>query len=338
MKGLKRTLEFIKEGRSDHPPFHPIIMRWAAKYDGVRYRDFCTVPEAKCHAMIKCARDFGIDWVTVMSDPWAEASAFGIRVEYPEDSLPVDKAGHPADARSASLLNKYDPLKNERCRNRLVEISEYRKQCGDEYFIVGWVEGAVAEYVDLRGASDASVDFYTDPDAVKETLDTIIDCAMEFISLQIKAGAHCIGIGDAFCSQIGPELFNEFAMNREKILVDHIHREGALAKLHICGNTSAILQGMISTGADIIDVDHLVPSIKNFASLLGSGQVFSGKSDPVTIIQNGSAETIEMSVKQDYIDSAGRCIVSAGCEITPETTNENMLTFRKSAEMLHSDR
>jgi len=335
MKGLERTLEFIKEGRSDRPPFHPIIMRWASKYAGVRYRDFCTVPEAKCYAMIKCARDFGIDWVTVMSDPWAEASAFGIRIEYPEDSLPVDKGGHPADARSASLLKKYDPLKNERCKNRLVEISEYKKQCGDEYFIVGWVEGAVAEYVDLRGASNASIDFYTDPDSVKKTLDTIIDCALEFISLQIKAGAHCIGIGDSFCSQIGPELFYEFAISREKILVDHIHRQGALAKLHICGNTSAILPGMISTGADIIDVDHLVPSMKNFASLLGPGQVFSGKSDPVTVIQNGSAESIEMSVKQDNIDSAGRCIVSAGCEITPETTYDNMHAFRRYAELLN---
>ncbi len=332
MTGLERTLSFIKHGHSDHAPFHPIIMRWAAKYAGVRYRDFCTSPEAKCHAMIKCARDFGIDWVTVMSDPWAEASAFGIVIDYPEESLPIDKGGHPADAKSASLIKKYDPLKNERCRNRLVEIENYRKWCGDEYFIVGWVEGAVAEYVDLRGASNASVDFFMEPEAVGKTLDTIVDCAMEFITLQIKAGAHCIGIGDAFCSQIGPELFNEFAIKREKILVDHIHKEGALAKLHICGDTSSILTGMISTGADIIDVDHLVPSMRDFAYLLGPSQVFSGKSDPVTVIQNGSAELIRQSVVSDYKDCSGRCIVSAGCEITPGTSNENMFLFSKAAE------
>ncbi len=181
-------------------------MRWAAKYAGVKYREFCTVPLAKCHAMIRCAKDFGIDWVTVMSDPWAEASAFGIEIDYPEDSLPLIKADIPSDARSASLLKKYNPLKNERCRNRLAEIKEFRKQCDNEYFIVGWVEGAIAEYVDLRGASNASVDFCLDPESMEKTLDTIVECAMEFISLQIKAGAHCIGIGDAFCSQIGPEL------------------------------------------------------------------------------------------------------------------------------------
>ena len=51
-------------------------------------------------------------------------------------------------------------------------------------------------------------------------MDIIVECAMDFISLQIKAGAHCIGIGDAFCSQIGPELYNQFAFERQKKLVD----------------------------------------------------------------------------------------------------------------------
>jgi uroporphyrinogen decarboxylase len=283
--------------------------------------------------MIRCAKDFSIDWVTVMSDPWAEASAFGIEIEYPEDSLPVDKGGHPADARAASLLKRYNPLRNERCINRLKEIEIFRQKSGDEYFIVGWVEGAIAEYVDIRGASNASVDFFLDPVSMEKTLDTIVESAMEFISLQVKAGAHCIGIGDAFCSQIGPELYNNYAFSREKVLVDHIHNEGALAKLHICGDTSSILPGMIKTGADIIDIDHLVPSMSDYSALLSPVQVFSGKSDPVTVIQDGNEEQIFRSVQKDHMDSGGRCIVSAGCEITPGTTAENMKLFRRAAEL-----
>jgi uroporphyrinogen decarboxylase len=334
MTGIERTMAFLEGGNSDMPPFHPIIMRWAAKYAGVMYRDFCTIPTAKCHAMIKCAEDFGIDWVTVMSDPWAEASAFGIQVDYPEDSLPVDTGGHLPDAVSASMLKRYDPAKSGRCANRIAEIAEFKKKVGDELFIVGWVEGPVAEYVDLRGASNASVDFLMDPEPVEKAMDLIIGCAMDFISLQIKAGAHCIGIGDAFCSQIGPELYNRYARARQKKLVDHIHGEGAIAKLHICGNTASILPGMISTGADIVDVDHLVPSMADFAALLKPNQVFSGKSDPVSVIQSGSMETIFRSVTSDYIDAGKRCIVSAGCEITPETSVESMNLFKDSARNL----
>ena len=327
MTGLERTLSFIKGETVDHPPFHPIIMRWAAKYAGIKYRDFCLDPSSKCLAMIRCAKDFNIDWVTVMSDPWTEASAFGIQVEYPEDNLPIDRAGHFPDANSVSLAKHYDPLLSIRCNNRLCEIREFRATMKDELFVVGWIEGPVAEYVDLRGASNASVDFLLEPDAVERSMDMIIDCAIEFISLQIRAGAHCIGIGDAFCSQIGPELYNQFAFRRQKRLVDHIKNEGALAKLHICGNTESILPLMIDTGADIIDIDHLVPSMSDFLPFLAPGQVFSGKADPVTIIQDGTKDKINSTVNEDLRQVKGRCIVSAGCEITPGTSVENMKWF-----------
>jgi MtaA/CmuA family methyltransferase len=334
MNGLERTMAFINGESVDYPPFHPIIMRWAAKYAGVKYRDFCTVPSAKCDTMIRCARDFGIDWVTVMSDPWAEASAFGIVVEYPEDSLPVDTGGHLPDAGAASVIKHYSPLENKRCSNRISEIKEFRKNVGNELFIVGWVEGPVAEYVDLRGATNASLDLLLEPDLTGKAMDIIVECAMEFISLQVRAGAHCIGIGDAFCSQIGPDLYEQFAFIRQKKLVEHIHDEGAIAKMHICGNTESILERIMMTGADIIDIDHLVPSMSDFAVSLKPGQVFSGKSDPVTVIQAGSPELINRSVTKDFNDSGKRCIVSAGCEITPETSTGNMKVFKDSARNL----
>ena len=37
-----------------------------------------------------------------------------------------------------------------------------------------------------------------------------------------------------------------------------MHEMGALARLHICGNTSRILADMVQSGADIIDVDWMV--------------------------------------------------------------------------------
>lgn len=251
MNGLERTLYFLRGKAVDHPPFHPIIMRWAAKYAGVKYREFCTDPYTKCKAMILCAHDFDIDWVTVMSDPWAEASAFGVKVEYPEDNLPIDIGGHCPDAQTASSLKHYNPLENRRCMNRLIEIKEFNRQVGKEKFIVGWIEGPVAEYVDL--------------------------------------------------------------------------------------NTESILPGMIKTEADIIDIDHLVPSLADFAPLLGAYQVFSGKSDPVTVIQAGPSELIRQSVISDFKEADGRCIVSAGCEITPETSVENMKNLRDSAVSLNNN-
>lgn len=334
MTGLERTMKFLSGERTDCIPFHPIIMRWAAKYAGVKYRDFCTVPAEKARAMVLCAKDFGIDWVTVMSDPWAEASAFGIAIEYPEDSLPLGKTGLFPDTGSTRHLRKYNPLENARCANRIEEIKIFSRIAGDK-FIVGWIEGPVAEYVDLRGASDASVDFLIEQEAVEEAMSVITESAYDFIELQVKAGAHCIGIGDAFCSQIGPELYHALAFERQKKLVECVHSYGAVAKLHICGDTTSLLGGMINTGADIIDIDHLVTDISSSASILKKHQVLSGKCDPVTVVENGSEETICEAVYRDFSDAGGRCIVSAGCEITPGTSLENMKFFRKAADRLN---
>lgn len=328
MTGRQRTLDFLAGRRTDRPPFHPIIMRWSAQYAGVNYGDFCLNPASKCRASIKCAEDFGMDWVTVLSDPYAEADAFGLPVVYPEDNLPHE-TGHFDSVEALLALKPYDVAANHRTAGRIEEIREYRRITGDRHFVVGWVEGPVAEYSDLRGTTEAAYDFMDEPEAVGQVMDMITEAAKHFITLQVEAGADCIGIGDAFASQIGPALFRELAFHREKALVDHIHSLGAKAKLHICGNTSAILTQMIATGADIIDVDHLVPSMSSFVPLLSPNQFFSGKVDPVSVIQNGSPDEIIAAVREGFEEANGRCIISAGCEITPGTSLQNMRLFRQ---------
>jgi MtaA/CmuA family methyltransferase len=334
MKGLERTLEFVAGNRVDRPPFHPILMRWAARHAGVNYRDYCIDPAAKTHAAIRSAEDFDLDWVTVLSDPWAEASAFGIEIDYPEDNLPVDVGGRLPDAAAAAALHPYRPLEHPRCAGRIEEIRIFRKLVGDSKFIVGWVEGPVAEYADLRGVTEAAMDFLDDPDACRQAMEVIVESALEFITLQIDAGAHCIGIGDAFCSQIGPTLYRELAFPGEKRMIDHIHSLGALAKLHICGNTAPILRDMIATGADIIDVDHLVPDMSLFVGDLAPTQVFCGKTDPVSVIQNGTPAQIAASVRACHAEGRGRVIVSAGCEVPPDTPAANMRAHGEAARSL----
>ena len=92
------------------------------------------------------------------------------------------------------------------------------------------------------------------------------------------------------------------------------------------------MKDMIATGADIIDVDHLVPDMGAFVPFLSPTQVFSGKSDPVSIIQNGTSEQITESVGICRKEAAGRVIVSAGCEVPPDTSLRNMKTFRAAVD------
>lgn len=185
----------------------------------------------------------------------------------------------------------------------------------------------------IRSIGNATdLDFLDDPDSVMKAVNVIVESSLDFITHQVEAGAYAIGIGDAFCSQIGPALYRQFAWEGERRMVEHIHNLGAKAKLHICGNTMAILPDMIRTGADIVDVDHLVTSMAEFVPLLGPNQVLSGSSDPVSVIQDGTPDQILKSVLDCQKQADGRCIVSAGCEITPDTSLANFRSFRAAAD------
>ena len=117
-------------------------------------------------------------------------------------------------------------------------------------------------------------------------------------------------------------------------MVDYAHYLGAMVKLHICGNTTAILPDMIKTGADIIDIDHLVTTMGDFVHLLSEKQVFSGNSDPVSVIKDGTPELIKESVESCFMKTKRRGIVSAGCEIPAETTTDNFTAYMHAAHGL----
>lgn len=57
MTGLQRTMDFLDGRPVDRSPCHPIIMRWAARYGSVKYRDFCLNYQKKCAAMIRTGAD-----------------------------------------------------------------------------------------------------------------------------------------------------------------------------------------------------------------------------------------------------------------------------------------
>ena len=334
MNGFERTLEFVRGNHVDRLPYHPIVMRIVSEITGVNYRDYCVDPLIHCEATLKMSKMLQCDWITVMSDPYAEAEAFGLPVEYPDNAMPHENGVLILDPMvDIDKLRVPDIQESHRMRGRVEEIEHFVRLGKDRFFIVGWVEGPVAEYSDLRGLGMACLDFFDCPDKVHKAMDIIVENAMNLITAQVKAGAHCIGIGDAACSQVGPEIYDEFAFEREKVLVEHIHSLGALAKIHICGNTTSIIPRLVETGADIIDVDHLATDMKKFATFLKVGQVLSGNVDPVEVIANGTTEIIKNAVKNIHEQTGGRTIVSAGCEIPPGTTIENLTAFREAAEL-----
>jgi uroporphyrinogen-III decarboxylase len=75
---------------------------------------------------------------------------------------------------------------------------------GATHSVLGWVEGPLAEYADLRGTEKAMLDLIEKPELYLAAGEVVIENAIAFARAQIAAGADMIGIGDAAASLVGP--------------------------------------------------------------------------------------------------------------------------------------
>jgi MtaA/CmuA family methyltransferase len=238
--------------------------------------------------------------------------------------LPVCRRPYIQSPSDMKKLKLFDPLHSTRILDRIHAVERYHHEAGRQYSILGWVEGAFAEAADLRGVSEIMMDLYDAPFFVEELLSMCclqgIACAKE----QIKAGADFIGIGDAVASLVSPSIYRDIILPHEKKLIEEIHRAGASAKLHICGNISHILNDIWQSDADIIDIDSMVDFKAAVDCFKDHRPCANGNFDPVAILYMGNPGSVRQSVRNCLAVADGKTFISAGCEVPPYTPYENL--------------
>lgn len=329
MNSYQRLMNRLQGEPVDKIPNLCILMGFAAKYSGLKYSEFCLEPEKMVAANIKCHQDFGCDIVTVMSDPYGEAMDYGLVVEFPEDANPVCKKPFWSGKPSAKTLCVKNIEETVRMQDRVRAIELYARQLKGQCPIAGWVEGTVAEYCDLRGINEAMMDLADEEEFLEEIFETLTKQAIIYVKAQVQAGADIIGIGDAACSLMGPALYKKYAFPYEQQIIDAIHEAGALAKLHICGNTQPLLNDIALLNTDIFDVDWMVDFTLAAQKLKGHSAV-CGNFDPVAVLLQGTPQTIAQTVKSCVSLGNETTLISGGCETPPATPLQNLLAVHNA--------
>jgi len=313
--------------------FRPILMHFAARYIGKTYLEFATDYKVLVESNLKCLEDFDIDAVGLISDPYREASAFGAKIFFPQDNVPQCRN---------KLINKIEDIKqlknpnvfmSVRTRDRIKAAEALKRHIGNFVPIIGWIEGPLAEGCDLAGVNEILIKILLEPDFIKYLLEKTLKTAKDFAKAQIEAGCDIIGIGDAICSQISVENYNDYVKELHKDLIKYIHSLGALVKLHICGNISHLLNDIREINPDIVDLDSMV-DMENAYKILGENIIRCGNLNPVTVIEQSTVEEINKEVKKLCKKEQNRkFILSGGCEITVNTPSEHLKALRKASKI-----
>ncbi|MGE5531304.1 MAG: uroporphyrinogen decarboxylase family protein [Bacteroidota bacterium] len=333
MTSYERVHALVDGQPVDHLAAMPIIMIWAAQRVGVSYADYCRDYRVLADCQLRLLDEFPLDVVQLISDPYRETADLGAELQYVDDGPP--KSLKPPYAAQDKLPNvAISALFEEgRMADRIRGAELLYSHVGKEIPIIGWVEGPIAEAVDLRGMQKLMMDLVDEPDYVGDLMDFVVEVEIEFAQRQIEAGCDLIGIGDAAASLVSAKIYEDMVLPREQRIVRAIHEAGAVARLHICGNTRHLLGLMPQTGCEIIDLDYLFP-IEEARPAMGPEPIVLGNFDPVAGLLEATEEQVYEWCRRCHEACGERHIVGPGCEVPPGTPAENVMAMLRYAQEL----
>ena len=329
MTSKERFFKRLKSEPVDKIPNLNIIMMFSAKLAGIPYSEYCSDYKKLVEADIAASERFGIDLLSVISDPMREVELFGGETVMPHDDVPYEKQPFVKEYEDISKLKFNDIESAPRAHDRVKAVELFKTRAGKNYPICGWVEGPVAEAADLRGISKFMEDLLIEPEFAGELMEICVQSGIAYAKAQIDAGADVIGVGDAAASLIGPRIYETMALEYERKLLKAIKDMGAITKLHICGNTTDLIELLPVDYIDIFDPDWMVDYKKTVESI-GDVVSVNGNFDPVCVLLQGDLELVKSETLRCMNDGNERSMVSAGCEVPKETPYENLAQVSKT--------
>lgn len=325
MNGKERVLALLEGRPVDHLPAMPITMLFAADRVRAKYYDYATNYRIQADGQLYVADRFGVDQVSVISDPCCEAADLGAAIKFFPDQPPAidEENALLKDKAVLARLKPPHPLGGGRMTNRVNAVRVLKEQAGNDKVVEGWVEGPCAEAADLRGINRLMLDFYDDPQFVRDLMDFVAEMELGFAQAQIEAGVDIMGIGDAASSLVGPKFYDQFVFPKQKEMIAGIQSTGARVRLHVCGDTRYMQEGLGRVGADIVDQDSLAP-LDEARRKMGPQQVLLGNIDPVRVLREGTPESVYQAIAECHRQAGPRYIVGAGCEVVRDTPDQNM--------------
>ncbi len=310
--------------------FRPILMHFAARFNNTTYGKFASDYKTLVESNIRAMEFFDTDMVSLISDPYRETSAFGAPIKYIDEGVPrcLELIVNSID--DVRNLPRPDVTRCERTMDRIKGAGYFQELLKGTVPVSGWIEGPLAEACDLAGVNEMLVNLMTDPDFSNLLMDKCMLTAKDFAKAQIEAGCDVMGIGDAICSQIDRDSYDLYVKQRHIELISFIHDCGASVKLHICGDTTHLLESLKDLKADIIDLDWQV-DIDLARNILGNEVVLGGNINPVLVQDKTVDEVYNLSKMLIDKYKEEKFLLAAGCEITVLTPHQNLMAMRRAS-------
>jgi len=180
----------------------------------------------------------------------------------------------------------------------------------------------------LRGREQAMYDFFERPQFVSAVMEMQAEMGIQRAERLLETGIDALYIGDpsASASLISPAHFKQFCYPGFRTFCDHFKDRDILIYLHICGNSSPILEMMADTGTDCVEpLDPLGGvSVADAKNRVGERVALMGGLNTLTL-SGGTAEEVRAEAVLKCAEGGPHgYILAAGDMVPPTTSMENL--------------
>jgi uroporphyrinogen decarboxylase len=313
---------------------HNFLM--AARLAGLPLASCLQSADMIAESQIVAWRRFKHDMLLVENGTAALAQAMGCGVLYADDLAPRVVEPILKRLEDADRLRPPDPEKDFPLSEVIKAVSLLRREFGNSLFVMGRADqGPMALAALLRGHEQFFLDLGDEENAplIHRLLDVCVEADIRYALALRKAGAHGTSLGELGSDTISPAMYRRFALPRLKKFYGRMKEAGFPGSLHQCGNTAAVLDDMVFSGASILELDPGT-SLGAAKEATRHRATVLGMVDPAQVLERGTPELV-MEKSREAIEAlgpGGGFILGPGCALTPETPEENVMALLEAAE------
>ena len=294
------------------------------------FKELVETPHLAAEVTIQPVDILGVDAAIIFSDILVIPEAMGLPYEMIEKKGPY----FPKTIENKSDINSLNTSKLDDHLSYVFEaIKITKKELSQRVPLIGFAGAPwtiFAYMIEGQGSktfSKAKSFLYREPELAHLLLKKITSATIEYLKLQIKAGADLLQIFDSWAGILSPEYYNEFGMRYVHKICDAIDQvpltvfsKGAFFALESMRNLNCNTIGLDWT----MNIDKAVNLFKNTKTL-------QGNLDPCVLY--GDFKLIEKKTKEMLNNFAGnRHIANLGHGVYPDTDPEKVKCFIESVK------
>lgn len=334
---LKNDL-LLRAARREPTERTPVwMMRQAGRYlpefrairEKVDFLTLCKTPELAAEVTIQPVDIVGVDAAIVFSDILTIPEAMGLDLEFISGTGPVF----------------HNPVRGQKDVENLHQgvlpdleyvgdaISATVRQLESRVPVIGFTGApwTLATYM-IEGRSSRHFTvikklLYSQPDLLESLLDRVATETIDYLSMQIEAGADIVQIFDSWGGVLAPGAFQRFALRPLTLIVEAVHiSHPDIPVIVFSKGARTHLASLADSGADVLSIDWMA-DLGDVRQTIADKTALQGNLDPAILLTD--PPVIEQETRKmlaAYGKSPGH-IANLGHGITPEVPVENARAF-----------